>query len=174
MLSVIRRVSLLFAFAVACLAQAPATPPDIKLPTYIAGGAAYNQLAGWNLWFSAIVPVANQSGIYESTTTDLFPTKSLVAGKYVYTFQTSIRQGVHKVVHDDGKNTVLIGGDAGVSFSQSSAPATSQSVGLAGSFTATYVRQLSPHWAVIAPVRALYIQNLGWNPVVEFGFVWKP
>jgi hypothetical protein len=147
---------------------------NITLPTYIAGGVAYNQLAGVNLWFSAIVPVVNSSGVYESTTTDLFPTSSVVAGKTVYTFQTSIRQGIHKVVHDDGKNIVLIGGDAGVAFSQSSVTSAGTATGASGSFTVTYVRSITPHFAVMVPVRGLYMPTLGWNPVVEVGLVWKP
>jgi hypothetical protein len=41
--------------------------------------------------------------------------------------------------------------------------------------TFTYVRQLSKTWAVMVPIRALYMPSLGgWNPVIELGLVWKP
>lgn len=166
----------LFIITAALVASACAQTPvaAIQLPTYCAIGGAYNQLAGGNLWASAIVPVSNTLGLYESTTADLFPVKTVANGRTAYVFQSSIREGVHKVVHDDGKNMLLIGADGGYAFSQASAAAAGAS-GISASMTLTYVRHLSKSWAVMVPIRALYMSGLGgWNPIVEIGFTWKP
>lgn len=142
---------------------------DLKLPTYIAGGGAFNQLAGVNLWASGIIPVSNTMGLYESTTTDLFPVKTTANGRTVYIFQASIRQGIHKVIHDDGKNMALIGADGGYSFAQSSTSGASASI------TMTYVRHIGKNWAVMVPIRALYMPGLGgWSPIAEVGLCFKP
>ncbi|MGD0869087.1 MAG: hypothetical protein ABSB88_06020 [Bryobacteraceae bacterium] len=117
--------------------------------------------------------------LYGSATTDLVPLKTTVNGKSIYLLSGSARAGEHKVVYQDSKNAVLIGGDVGASFSNS-AGGSGVTLGVAGSFTLTYVRQLSPHWAVGIPVRMLYMSNVGpngtgaWNPVVEAGIIWKP
>ena len=146
----------------------------MTLPAYVAGGGAYNQLAGLNFWASAIVPVSSTAGVYESTTTDLFPVKATVSGKTAYIFQTSVREGVHKVLHQDTSNMILFGADAGFSFAQASAAGSATS-GVSAAVTLTYVRQLSPTFALMVPIRALYMPTLGgWNPIIEFGIVWKP
>jgi hypothetical protein len=167
----------ILACAIAAAAQTPAPVSSIAnmtLPAYIAGGGAYNQLAGLNFWASAIVPVSSTAGVYESTTTDLFPVKAVVSGKTAYIFQTSVREGVHKVLHQDPSNMVLFGADAGFSFAQASAAGSATS-GVSAAVTITYVRQLSPTFALMVPIRALYMPTLGgWNPIVEFGIVWKP
>lgn len=155
-------------------AAAAAAVASVKLPTYIAGGGAYNQFAGANLWGSAILPVSNSVGLYESTTVDLFPVKASLSGRSAYIFQASVREGVHKILSDDGRNMVLIGADAGLSFAQASAGG-SATPGVSAALTITYVRQLNPSWALMVPIRALYMPGLGgWNPIAEAGIVWKP
>jgi hypothetical protein len=164
-----------------CQTAAPAPPSpvetlnNLKLPAYIAGGGAFNQFAGVNLWGSAIIPVSNSVGLYESTTTDLFPVRVTAAnGKIAYIFQASAREGVHKVISNDGKNMTLVGLDAGFSFAQASSVGGVSS-GVSAAITFTYVRQISKTWALMVPVRALYMPTLGgWNPIVEFGVCWKP
>ena len=162
--------------AIAALAQTPAAVSPIAnmtLPAYVAGGGAYNQLAGLNFWASAIVPVSSPLGVYESTTTDLFPVKTTVNGKTAYIFTTSVREGVEKVLHEDPSNMVLVGAGAGFSFAQVSAAGSATS-GVSAAVTITYVRQLSKTFALMIPIRALYMPTLGgWNPIVEFGIVWK-
>ncbi|MGD0869078.1 MAG: hypothetical protein ABSB88_05975 [Bryobacteraceae bacterium] len=151
----------------------------MTLPTYIMGGISFNQLTGAAGFVSAIVPESNSVGLYGSATTDLVPLKTTVNGKSIYLLSGSARAGEHKVVYQDTKNAVLIGGDIGVSFSNS-AGTSGVTLGVAGSFTITYVRQLSSHWAVGLPIRMLYMSNVGpngagaWNPVVEAGIIWKP
>jgi hypothetical protein len=150
-----------------CFPQA-ASAVNIKLPAYVAGGGAYNQFAGVNLWGSAIVPVSDSMGLYESTTADVFPVKATLNGKTGYIFSTSLREGMHKVLSNDGTNMTLLGTDVGGSFAAGS-------VNLSAAVTFTYVRQLSKTWAVMVPIRALYMPSLGgWNPVIELGLVWKP
>ncbi len=146
----------------------------ITLPTYIAGGGAFNQLAGVNLWFSAIAPISTSLGMYESTTADLFPVRVMVSGKGAYVFQSSFREGVHKLLHQDAHNAILIGGDAGYSFAQASSAGAATS-GVSAAITFTYVRQINAHWALMVPIRALYMPTLGgWNPILEMGLSWKP
>ena len=159
----------LFLLTLPAFCQSPIQVPDIKLPTYLAGGGAFNQLAGINLWASGILPVSSSIGLYESTTADLFPVKATVNGRSGYVFQTSIRQGIHKVVHDDGKNMALIGADGGYSFASSNASGASASIIL------TYVRHIGKSWAVMFPVRALYLPGVGgWNAIAEVGLCFKP
>jgi hypothetical protein len=171
-------VALLLALSTLAFAQpAPVIPPglaNITLPTYVAGGGAFNQLAGVNLWASAIVPISANLGMYESTTADLFPVKVTVAGKSAYVFQSSFREGVHKLLHQDANNAILIGADAGYSFAQASAAGASTS-GVSAAVTFTYVRQINAHWAVMVPVRSVYVPVFGgWNAILEVGAVWKP
>lgn len=160
-------------------AAAATTLANVTLPTYIMGGVSFNQLTGAAGFVSAIIPESNSVGLYGSATTDLVPLKTTVNGKSIYLLSGSARAGEHKVVYQDSKNAVLIGGDVGASFANS-AGGSGVTLGVAGSFTLTYVRQLSPHWAVGIPVRMLYMSNVGpngtgaWNPVVEAGIIWKP
>ncbi len=157
-----------------------ATPiANVTLPTYIMGGISFNQLTGAAGFVSSIIPESNSVGLYGSATTDLIPLKTTVNGKSIYLLSGSARAGEHKVLYQDTRNAVLIGGDVGASFSNTSGT-SGVTLGVAGSFTLTYVRQLSAHWAVGVPIRMLYMSNVGpngagaWNPVVEVGFIWKP
>ena len=195
-------LALILLLCAACLAQSPATTTtsapstaattvttnsataaaaattvaveNLQLPTYLAAGAAYDQAVGSNFFFSAIVPVANQSGVYEATTTDLFPSKTVYNGKTVYSLSPAIRQSIHKQLYNDQKNVLLVGGGVGVAFAQATAPATGSSAGVTGEVTVTYVRQLSTHFAFMVPTRAVYLPNVGWYPIVQAAFVFKP
>lgn len=163
------------AASVAALAALP-------LPTYIAFGAAYDQQAGFNGFAAAIVPVSNNSGIYEATVGDLYPKANIVSGQKIYTIQASIRQEVHKVIFQDKMNMVLAGVGAGFTFAgsttasstTSNSTSASTATGATAALTFTYVRQLSKSWAFLIPVRAVYLANLGWKPIVQCAFTWKP
>ena len=151
--------------------------PNVILPAYIFVGGAFNQYSvpRGNAVFAGIVPVSNQVGIYESTAADIIPVKTTdpATRRTVYVFQSTLREGVHKVVYNSRKLMLLVGGDGGVSFTQS--PATGgTNVSGAGSITGTAVYQLSAHWAIGVPVRALWTGQGGWNLVPEAGVVWKP
>lgn len=174
-------------FALAAFGQTTAAPTaatgtplaSVTLPTYIMGGVSFNQITGAAGFVSAIIPESNSVGLYGSATTDLLPLKTTVNGKSVYLLSGSARAGEHKVLYQGPKFAFLVGGDVGASFS--SAPSSAGlTIGVAGSFTLTPVYQINPHWAVGVPIRMLYMSNVGangagaWNPVVEFGAIWKP
>ncbi len=149
-----------------------------QMPTYVAGGVAFNQLGTprINGWLSGLVPVSQQKGVYASTTADIVPALKVdsATGRSVYTVSSQLRAGVHKTLYTGPKVQLLIGGDVGASFSTNAA-VSGMSVTLATSVTGTFVYQLSRHWGVIFPLRALYVPTLGgWNPIFEAGFVWKP
>ena len=171
---------LIFVLSFAAFAQTtavPATPTAASLPTYVGGGAAFNQIGQprWNLWASAIYPVSNAHGVYLSTTTDIVPVQVTdpLTKRLYWGFTTQIRQGAHKTVLERGKLTVLLGGDAGVGMSQASPSGIN--VNFAGGFTATAVYKLSASWSLAVPVRALYIGQTGnWNVIPEFGILFKP
>ena len=164
---------LLFTFLLASVSLFSQTAPSITMPTYVAVGAAFNQLGTprINAFASAIVPVSSQKVVYESTTMDLIPVSKTdsVSGRIVYTFQAQIRQGIHKTLYTGNKVQLMIGGDVGGSFG------VAGTVSLAASLTGTAVYQINNHWGVIFPVRLLYTSSIqGWNPIVEAGIVWKP
>jgi hypothetical protein len=176
-------ISILLA-ACAC-AQTTVPVSQSQLPTYIMVGAAYNQFTGTSAFVSAVVPESNFVGLYGSVTTEINAVKIVdpVTKKTGYALSPSARAGQHKTLFNDGKNMLLVGGDFGASFSQSETTggtSTGVNIGLAGSFTLTYVRQLTAHLAVGIPVRMLWMSGVGpggtgvWNPVGEIGLVWKP
>jgi hypothetical protein len=166
-------ITALCAITIAAFAQT-ATPAALT-PTYVGAGAAFNQIGNprVNLWATAIYPVASSIGMYSSTTTDIVPVARVDAatGRKYFAFTTSIRQGVHKVVYTSSKFTALLGGDGGVGLSQ--AAPSGVDVSLSAAFTATLIYQLSPRWAIAAPIRGIYSGG-AWNLVPEFGFVFKP
>lgn len=185
----------LFACLLAITGQAQTPLDAVELPTFIFAGASYNQYSGWSGVVSGIIPESNKFGMYASFTGDLSAVQYTApsTGKTGYLLSPSFRAGQHKVLwgkQPGAKTMLLVGGDLGASFTQpppapglgtDTTPASSTvSVNLAGSFTLTLVRQLSPHLAVAAPVRMLWISGVGpngtgaWNPVVELGIVWKP
>lgn len=175
-----KKLFAVLAFAAIAFAQTPTTVTPVQsivLPTYIMGGVAYQQIAGWNGFVSGITPVSNQIGMYGSLTADILPIKTVnAAGQSMYLLNTSMRAGLHKVLFNDGVNMILIGGDYGAAYS----PAATVSIGPSGSFTVTYVRQINAHWAVGVPIRALWVPATtpsgsgGFNPVAEVGIIWKP
>jgi hypothetical protein len=177
-------VAMLLLFALCAFGQTAVIPdppvvPSITMPTYVAGGVAFNQLGTprFNAFASAIVPVSSQAGVYESTTADIIPVSKVdpATKRIVYTFSSQIREGVHKTLYTGGKAQVMIGGDVGGSFNSSTASTSGMTVSLAASVTATFVYQFSAHWAVIMPVRGLYTASIGgWNLIPELGLVWKP
>jgi hypothetical protein len=152
------------------------TVPTFTLPTYVALGAAFNQIGTprFNMFASAIVPVSSQAGVYESTTADIIPMTKVdpVTKRTVYTFQSTIREGAHKTIYTNQKFQLLLGGDAGAAFSQPSAGGVT--VSLATSVTATAVYQIKPHWAVMVPIRGIWTAAIGWNLIPEAAVVWKP
>src|ERR1035441_6828189 len=86
-------------FAILLCCTALAFSQTAALPTYVAAGAAFNQIASphVNLWASAVYPVSSSAGVYTSTTMDIIPVvlpNPTGKGTYI-SFQTSIRQGVH-------------------------------------------------------------------------------
>lgn len=178
------KLTLTALLACLCLsAQAQDPTPAALKPTYVIAGLSYNQYTGGSGFVSVITPEVKSAGVYASLTADVVPVKFTDAktGKSGYVMSFSPRFGQHKQLYWDGKNMVLLGGDAGASFSQStSASSPGTNIGLAGSFTLTYARQLSPHWGIAVPVRMLYLSGAGpdgkgaFNPVVQFGVVYKP
>jgi len=156
----------------------PSPIPSIVMPSYVAGGLAFNQLGTprINGWIAGLIPVSSQVGVYASTTADVTPVTRLdtATGRTVYTVSSQLRAGLHKTIYTGAKVQLLVGGDVGAAFSGATATA-GMSVNFATSITGTLVYQLSPHWGVIFPIRALYVSTMGgWNPIVEFGVVWKP
>lgn len=110
-----------------------------------------------------------------STTTDIVPVLQIdpTTKRSYYAFQTSVRQGAHKLLFTSGRLSALIGGDAGVGMSQ--ALPSGINFSFAGSFTATAVFQISKKWALVVPVRALWMgQNASWNLLPEIGILFKP
>jgi hypothetical protein len=136
----------------------------LKLPAIAAAGVTVNQFAGVSFFASAIVPINSAHGMYESSTVDAFPVRATIGNKAGYILATSAREGMHKVLVNDGKNMVTAGADVGASWGSTT--------GLAAGFTAAYIRQLGQHWAFMAPVRLIYVPG-GWNPVIECGMVYE-
>jgi hypothetical protein len=162
---------------------ATSTPlAQVQLPTYIMAGGSCNQFTGCAGFVSAIVPESSSVGLYGSVTTDISAVKIVdpVTKKTGYGLSPSVRAGQHKVVLNANKNMVTMGGDFGASFAQAGGATAGVTIGVAGSFTITYIRQLTDHWAVGIPLRMLWLSGAGpngtgvWNPVVEVGMVWRP
>ena len=158
------------------------TSPAAPLPAYIMAGLSYNQYTGGSGFVSGIVPESSAVGLYGSVTADVVPVRVVdpVTRRSGYALSASVRAGQHKVAFRDSRNMLLIGGDLGASFSQAGFAAGTLNLGFAGSFTATYIRQLTPHFAIGVPMRMLWMSGAGpggrgvWNPVGEIGIVWKP
>ena len=167
----------LIALAALCLAaHAQTTAADApKLPAYLMAGLSYNQFIGANAFVSAIVPEGKS--IYGSVTMDLSAAKITDAtGRTGRVLTPSTRVGQHRLMYTDTRNSLLLGGDIGASFTPASPGVT---IGVAGSFTVTYVRNLAPHWSIALPLRMLWISGAGgaagsWNPVAQIGIVWRP
>ncbi len=164
-ISVMTLLSLLAAFS--AFGQ---TAPS--LPSYVAIGAAYNQIGtpNWNAFFTAIYPLASPIGMYTSTTTDLIPVRAQdpKTGRQYWAISTGVRQGVHEqILNVNDKFRVLVGGDLGAAFSQASPSGTN--VNLTGSFTGTVGYQFSKRFGVLMPIRGLYVPQVGWNLILQAG-----
>ena len=156
------------------LGTTAAAMASMTLPTYLAAGGAYNQFTGPNAWASGIFPISTPAGLLMSTTVDIFPVKTVTAGKTAYIFTTSARAGVHRYIHHGAKDSILAGADAGFSWAQAAAAGSTTS-GVSAAVTITYVHQFNATWGAMFPVRAIYMPTLGgWNPIVEGGIVWTP
>lgn len=156
--------------------EKPSPAPVVSaLPTYVGAGVTYNQIGTpkANIWATAIYPVISSVGVYSSTSTDIVPVQKLdpATGRAYFAFTTSIRQGVHKTVYTSGKFVALIGGDAGVGLSQ--AVPSGMNVSLAASFTATAIYQLTPKFAVVVPIRGMWV-NSSWNLLPQIGILFRP
>jgi len=180
-----RTTFLALAFAAAAFAQTTPAPTStvsiaVPIPAGILVFGAYNQLGTpkFTGGVSAIYPIIGSAGIYGTTTTDILPRKAVdpTTGRSFYAISTSLRQGFHKSLISTGAFTFLLGADVGPTFSETTAnvisgkPATI-SVSLSTSATATLVYQFSPLFSFAMPVRMLYESGIGWNPVIEAGFV---
>jgi hypothetical protein len=62
-----------------------------------------------------------------------------------------------------------VGADVGPSFGQ--AQPTGITVSFSSSFVVTAVYQVTPAFSLMVPLRMLYINGIGWNPVVEAGVI---
>jgi len=167
-----------------CAVSAAQTPPPaadaaaatlnaITMPAMVGVGIAGNQFSGWNAFGTAIVPMS--PSMYYSATADVFPIKATINDKSGYLLTTSARGGVHRVLINSKSFMGLLGADIGYAFGTGAATANASANGVSGAVTLTAVYQISPSWAVMMPIRALYLPAFGgWNPIVEFGIVFKP
>lgn len=169
--------------AAAQLASSPVLVnfPSAVLPTGLGVFAEYNQLGAPNKWLGGIVaiyPLISSVDVYGTTVTSFLPVKAVDpgTGKSFYAISTSIRQGFHKSLLRTGRFNFLAGADVGPSIAQSTAPlvtggGSSYAVSFSTSVTATAVFQVTPAFSFFMPIRMLYVSGVGWNPVVEAGFV---
>ena len=136
-------------------------------------GVSWNQFNGAAGFVSAIMPESNSVGLYGSVTTDITAVKIVdpVTGEDRLRPE-SLRarrpaQGRPERQQEHGDRS------AATSARRSRRPAARASgvtIGVAGSFTITYIRQLTDHWAVGVPLRMLWLSGAGpngtgvWNP----------
>lgn len=170
----ISAVFLLFASSAFCQTPDPnPTPTSTTLPLAFCGFASFNQLGDPRFagGVCAIYPVVGSIGIYGTTVADILPKKQTDpnSGRSFYNLSISTRQGFHKSIFSLGQFTFLLGGEVGPSFS--SGQPSGVNVSLTGSFTATSLFRISPIFSLILPVRMLYINGAGFNPIVELGIV---
>ncbi|HUB77292.1 MAG TPA: hypothetical protein VMB03_00780 [Bryobacteraceae bacterium] len=161
-------------FAVAAFGQTATTPvtfPAIPLPAAVSAFGEFNQLGTprFTMGISAVYPVVGSAGIYGTSTADILPKLATdpTTRKHFYAIQSSIRQGFHKDILDTGRASFLIGADVGPSFSQSQT--SGLTVNFSSSLVATAIYQITPVFSFILPVRMLYIDGIGWNPIAEAG-----
>lgn len=171
--------------ALNAFAQVATTPavsvniPDTVMPAGIALFGEFNQLGQprFTGGVAAIYPIIGSAGIYGTTVTDFAPrlTTDPVTGTKFYAFSAAVRQGFHKSLIATGTFTFLLGGDVGPSITEATsgliAGKSSINVSFSTSATATMVWRFSQPVSFILPIRMLYVQGAGWNPVVEAGFV---
>jgi hypothetical protein len=164
--------NILVILALACASCAFAQT-SVTLPTAVSAVAEYNQLATpqWALGLSALYTTQAQAAIkmYNTTTADIIPVKAVdpATGKSFYAVNASVRQGIHEKLISTGKFTFLLGADVGPGFS--STPAGGIAVSATGSFVATALYKVNKVFSIVAPVRMLYVNGIGWNPVLQLG-----
>ena len=180
---------------------------NVTLPTYIVAGASCSQFDGCAGFVSGIVPETSKvGGLYGAVTADLSLANVTVNGKQGYGLSPSFKFGQHKVIYNNTiatkdasgnitkmtGNMLLFGVDAGAAFSSvttttvnalgqtTTSTGSGMNVNLAGSFTFTYVRQLTPHLAIAVPIQMNWVAGVGpggagvWTPTGKIAIVWKP
>src|ERR1035441_10668517 len=156
----------LFAFA----AFGQTATPIITLPTAVSVVGEFNQLSTpqWAIGLSALYTTSPQASIsmYNTSSADVIPVyaKDPTTGKSFYAISASFRQGIHEKILATGPFVFLLGADIGPGFS--STPAGGISVSATGSFVATGVVHINSWLSAVVPIRALYVQGVGWNPVL--------
>ena len=167
-----KKLLLLLLFVIGSYAQT-VTFPTIPLPTGIAVFGEYNQLGipKWMGGASAIYPLAGSLGLYGTTTADMFPKLAYSStGTRFYALSISARQGIHKDIFNTGRWSFLVGADLGPSIGTSSTT-SAVSVNFSSSITTTVVYQFKPAISFMVPIRLLYVDKQGWNPVFEAGVI---
>ena len=159
--------------ASAAFGQTTTPLAPVVLPTAVSIVGEFNQLASprFAMGVSALYAPSLQSniGMYNTTTADVIPVKAVdpKTGKSFYAISASVRQGIHEKVLSTGKFTFLLGADLGPGFSSSTGGGIA--VSFTGSFVATAVYHANKYMSFVAPFRMLYINNVGWNPVIQAG-----
>ncbi len=171
----------------ACLcftAAAQTTTPDnpvvgaldkITMPTYVGGGAFYDQPNGWKGFVFASTPLSSPKGIYATTLADLSTVKvqDAVTKKDIYVLQTQMEAGFDKTLYTGAKVQFLIGAGAGASFTSLGSGGTA--VTIATDMRVTTVVQVSKHFGLLVPIRGTYSGEYGgWKLRPGAGIVWKP
>lgn len=144
--------------------------PAFPLPSGVSLFGEYNQLGSPKIvgGASALYPVLGQYGVYMTTTALFSPQLKTdpTSGKQFYAVTTAFRQGMHKDILDAGRFSFLLGGDLGPAIGNN---ATGLTVNFSSSVVLTTLYQLSPAWSLMLPVRGVYVNNVGWNPEIDFG-----
>jgi hypothetical protein len=164
---------LLISFIFAGIFAYGQTPAPTVLPTAVSAVAEYNQLsspqfaAGICAMYTSTVQ--SSIGMYNSSCADAFPVHATdpTTGKTFYAISASFRQGIHEKLLATGPWVFLLGADVGPGFSSTSTSGISLSA--TGSFVFTTVYKVNSFMNIVVPIRALYISNIGWNPVLQFG-----
>jgi hypothetical protein len=149
------------------------TTPAITLPTAVSVVGEFNQLASpkFALGLSAMYTTSSQGsiGMYNTTTADVIPVKAKdpTTGLNFWAISASVRQGVHEKILATGNFRFLLGGDVGPGFSSTATGGIT--VSATGSFVATFLYRINKYISIVAPVRMLYVSNVGWNPVIQCG-----
>jgi len=151
---------------------APVAPPP--LPAYVSIIGEFNQLATpqWALGLSAIYTTTGQNniGMANSTSADIVPVKGAkdpVTGRTFTAISAQLRQGVSEKLLCTGPFCVYVGADIGPGFS--STPAGGVSISATGSFSVITRVRLNSWLSFVTPVRMLYVNGIGWNPVLQGG-----
>lgn len=150
----------------------PTTPTFGPIAGVMAFGA-FNQLGNprWTGGAGGIYPLIGKINVYGTTVADIMPKLATdpITGRRFYAVSASLRQGVHYQVLATGKFRLYVGQDIGPEFS--GAQPSGINISLSTSSTVTPLIQFNQTFSAILPLRMLYIDKIGWNPVAEFGIV---